>query len=524
MRPLGTSLRSLLVALLAVPVVIGGLAAPGDALPRRDGARTAEPDPLADVRVEHWGGQLEGAGVLAHAPSGRIMVFADDSDLGRFVHFGFGRATASGGCEVSRWVVLDQEDNRHAWLYDAHWQPVDFTPLHLWGQFLQDDYWMHYLRLETAPDSFATDCAKVSGHAHRAPGSRRVGPLLSGDLGPMTDVGRHPTTLLQVPATFPYDADSELHYSVEARPDAALWEELVTPPVPVDVVPELPPGSDLALAQPVPPQTLDLWTYDAPLTGTLMVRPTSLYTVRPRIRVTADGLSLGEDGVASYDQLTRRVTVAAPTDWTGTLAGQTLWGRAPDKWHQPYHAVLTFLDDSWVYLSDQAADPVPASCDTVDAKLREGCHRYYYDQASGRLQLDDTRLEPTTAGWLLPWEPDPVRAGSSTAPVPAGTRLGYVGEGASFGCLPLRAAARGCAVSDVELRLHRDGTYRFSKTSSLDGITRQHHGTYEFTGTALVLDPAKYPPVTLTGVIGYWQGGKLRDLDWSVAGVYGAAG
>ncbi|GAA3831134.1 hypothetical protein [Nocardioides panacisoli] len=503
-------------AALAHPTV-GGAAGP---------AAAADPDPLATVGVKHWGSEFDGIGVLADAPSGRIMVFAYADDVGRFVHFGFGRATASGGCKVVRWVVLDQQDNAHAWLYDAQWQPVDFTPIHRWGQYYETDDWMHYLRLETAPGSFPTDCAKVSGHAHRDPASRQVGPTFTGDLGPMTSLGYHSTNLLQVPSKFPYGTDSQLTFSLEPRPNGADWEELLTPPVPVEVEVELPPGSGLEVTGPVPPQTLDLWTYDAPVTGTLGVRPATPYAVHPRIRITAAGLTLGEDGTADYDEITRSVSVPPPTGWSGTLAGQTLWGRAPDKWHEPYHSVLTFLDDEWVFLSDQAADPVPATCDTVAPKIRAGCHRYYYDAASGQLQVDDIRLRPVTdpAGWELPWQSEPVRSGTSIGPVAAGTRVSYGGRGSTFNCSPLPGRSRGCAVSDIELVLHRDGTYRFTKVSSIDGVQKTHHGRYRFTGTSLVLDPAKHPPVTLDGVVGYYQDGVLEDLDWSVAGVYGAEG
>lgn len=515
--------RLLCAGLVGLAALLVGLPATAHARP----GAVAVPDPLADVRIRHWGNPYGDAGVIAHAGSGRLMVYANDDKMGRFVHFGFGRSTASGGCKVTRWVVLDQQDNRHAWLYDAHWQPVEFTPMHLWGQYLENDYWMHYLRLGTEPDSFGTDCAKVAGHAHRDPASRQVGPTLAGDLGPMTNVGRHPTSIQPLPGSFPYEADAQLHYSVEARPDAALWDELVVPPVPVDVAAELPPGSGLEITGSDPPQTLDLWTYDAPVTGTVTVRPTSPYAVHPRIRVTADGLDLGEDGTSEFNQYTRHVSVPPPTGWSGTLAGQTLWGRAPDKWNEPYHSVFNFLDDEWVYITDQAADPVPATCDTVGPKIRQGCHRYYYDAASGQLQLDDVRLRPVTdpVGWQPTWDTEPLRPGTSVGPVPADTRLSYGGRGTSFNCTPLPGrAARGCAVSRVELVLHQDGTYRFTKVSTIDGLVKSHHGTYRFTGTSLVLDPAKNPPVTLDGVVGYFQDGVLKDLDWSVAGVYGAEG
>jgi hypothetical protein len=494
-------------------------------------AAAADPDPLASVRLKHWGGQFDGAGVLADAPSGRVMVFAYKQHFGRFVHFGLGRFTEAGACKVKLWVVLDQEDNRNAWLYDAQWQPVDFTPIHIWGDFVShdSDYWMHYLRLETTPGSFPTDCAKVSGHRHRDPGSPQVGATLKGDLGPMTDLGHHPTHLVGVEPKYTYGEDSDLGFSLEARPTAAAWDELLTPPVPVDVVPELPAASEMELTAPAPVQTLDLWTYDAPVTGTVSVTPATPYVVHPQIRVTAAGLPLGADGTEGFNEYTRRVSSPVPSGWTGTLAGRTLWGRAPDKWNEPYHSVLTFIDDEWVYISDQANDPLPSTtppCDTVDSNIRKGCHRYYYDAASGQLQIDDSRLRPVTApdGWELPFEEQPVLAGSSVGPVEAGTRLAYGGRGGTFGCTPLAGRARGCAVTDVELVLHKDGTYRFTKVSPLNGSVKSHHGKYRFTGTSLVLDPAKNPPVTLADVVGYFEDGELEDIDWSVAGVYGAEG
>lgn len=484
------------------------------------GPATAEEDPLPGVVQKHWGDDFDDVGVLAHSESGRIMAFARSSKLGRWVHFGIGRRTTSGGCVPTRWIVLDQENGPAAKVYDGRRDPVDvierFTAV---GEFVDDPSWMGYVRLAIAP-GFRTDCVRMFSTATRSPDSQRLSATRTSDLEPMTDLGHHYTVLEPV-GKLTWGEDTTIHWRVEARPDSASWDSLLVPPVPVSIDATLPDGSGLAVVAPTTPQELDLWHHDELVTGLLVVHPANPYLAHPRIRVTAAGFTLGEDGVASYDQVSKRVSVPVP-DWTDSLAGQTRWGRAPDKWDQPYHSVLTFLDDEWVVVADRAPEDT-TSCTVVNSSLRHGCHRYYYDAATNQLQIDDMRLRPTSAGWVLPWRPEPIRHGSSIAPIPAGERLRYFGVGGTFDCTPLRAVVRGCAVNEITLRLRRDGTYVFTLDGSFSGTKdREHHGTYQFTGSALVLDPAHHEPVTLPDVVGYWDDGVVKDIDWSWAGVYKA--
>lgn len=486
-----------------------------------DGSALTEPAPVPGVGQRYWGGEFDGIGVLAHVESGRIQVFAHWTEVGRYVHFGLGARDGDGACVPTRWVVVDQEQPTQAKVYDSSGQPVDilqrFAP---YGT--TDGDRVHAARLAIDPTGLVADCVTAFGTQGRKPTSPQVGRTRTAVLRPMTDLGYHPTHL-SFPSSFGWEQDAEVQYHLDAGPGGA-WEFLLVPPVPVTVQVAIPSDSELEATTPIAPlEGRDLWV-DPFIDGSVVVRPTSPYGAHPAVDVTAEGLLLGSDHGTGLYPNQARVRMPVP-DWSDSLAGQTLWGRAPDKWNEPYHSVLTFLDGSWVYLSDQAADPVPTGCSTSDANIRRGCHRYYYDAATGQLQIDDMLMEPTAApdGWLPFGRDDPVRAGSSTGPVPAGTRLAYVGRGGSFGCDGIAVPARrGCAVTDVVLRLHRDGTYRFARTSSFDGVTREHHGTYRFTGTALVLDPSKFPPVRLDGLVGYWQDGTVRDLDWSTAGVYGS--
>jgi hypothetical protein len=234
----------------------------------------------------------------------------------------------------------------------------------------------------------------------------------------------------------------------------------------------LDPGSDLAVASsPESATDVDLWTDDS-WTGDLVLDldPSELYFVKADGNVTIDGTT-GHWTCGGRIP----VTVPVPTDWEGTLAGQTWWkrGMASSSAVGDFftHRTYEFLDDEWVYVDGEYVEPRTEPCTTVSADI-EGCHRYYYDADSNRLQIDDRLAKNRPGGWGMPsysgsyadYTVDHV-----VRPVADGRRLAYTGDSGGWGSLTLR----------------RDGTYRC--TSWCAGIHESWSGRYRFTAGELVL-------------------------------------
>ena len=168
------------------------------------------------------------------------------------------------------------------------------------------------------------------------------------------------------------------------------------------------------------------------------------------------GRALGHPGAAAASPRTRAPVTAGtdgsssgaglPPTGIGTLAGHRYW--QPDKrLGADEFPGLTFLDDTWVYIHRNSK--VVKECTASTPQWGWGCHRYWYDAATGRLQLGQLRARVTDTGWW--WQGEEWDRSYRVHSFARGETRFYHGVGTTQIC---------CTHPRAEVWLRKNGRYR----------------------------------------------------------------
>jgi hypothetical protein len=396
---------------------------------------------------------------------GRVEVspyFWPTNEGGRYLHVGLGTFDGD-GCQVHRWVVVDTTDMADSAAYDATGEPVPQTE-----QFTVPAEWTEQVtRIGIAPFA-AVDCVRSASYASSDPISHgtRIWTAPAHSLVPVdfTDVpGSFPASVT-CPHSIERGTEFPVTVSLDPAPGAAPGAGVIPQPSHLSTLgASVDPGAFSVVSTPEMPQDVDLWK-DAPWSGDFVLDAddAAAYNIRLRGSLTRN------DVTTAWSCGKVPVTVPAPIGWSGTLAGTTWWQRGLDSnssiGNYQVHTTYQFLDDAWVYVDGEYGGPRTEPCTQVAA----GCHRYYYDEASEQLQIDDRLAKPGPDGWLMPEGHGYVSYPSDhrVLPVESGQRFRYAGTGLFGG-----------------LRLHRDGTYRFHGYDPDGGSgVLTWSGSYRFVG------------------------------------------
>ncbi|MEZ0580563.1 hypothetical protein [Nocardioides sp. MH1] len=430
-----------------------------------------EPTSTTSTATLHASGPSGGRDVVVTAEPdlGRVEIspyYWPSGDGGRYLHVGLGTSTGN-GCQVHRWVVVDTLDPSASTAYDAAGTALPETE-----QFTVAQDWADQVaRIGVAP--FApVDCVRASSYGSADPahhGARIWNAPVAGlePVGFADAPGSFPASVT-CPRSITWGEPVDLEIGVSTDPG-------VYPPAGVIPHPSrlaalyvsLDPGPFTVASTPDPPSGVDLWT-EEPWSGSFVLQPDTaeVYGVKLAGTVSVDGAT------SRWTCGTVPVSMPAPADWSGSLAGATWWRRGTDSnsgiGSYQLHRTYEFLDDSWVFVSGEYAGARTEPCTTVAHRWPEGCHRYYYDRSSGRLQLDDRRAKPAPAGWLMPVSGSRFTLFDEThvvVPASPGQRFAYVGEGAGG-----------------DLRLRRDGTYHYQGQDPDHPRHVVWSGRYRFSG------------------------------------------
>lgn len=415
------------------------------------------------VNAEKW---VHDVGVMAEPALGRVEVHTfgwSTGIAGRYLHLGLG-TRSDGACAVSRWLVVDKDDeDAPVTAYDAAWEPIPVTPFPD-GETVDDN--VERVEIGEFP---GVDCLRAAVYDGADPAS--PGPKISkAPAEPFAPLGFSDVTTsplhLTCPREIPWGGEFEVEVAIDPRPGPLpdlFWpSHLGTASYAFDQSTQY-----TLVDSPTLPTDVDLWTAER-WTGafTFQADPSATYDVDlGTIAFTRDGVTT-ERG-CELRRTKVPVSMPVPTDWEGTLAGETWWWRSTGAnsgiGEFDIHGAAEFLDGEWVALTGRYQAPRTAPCTSDD----DECHRYYYDEATGRLQIDDRLLRPrATGGWAL-------RVGTRAsrpallpdreiAPVTTGKRFSYDGR-SRFG---------------QRLVLRMDGTYRY--TFGLE--ERTWRGRYRFVG------------------------------------------
>lgn len=453
----------------------------------------------------HLAGQNGGrdVAVTADPATGRIQVnpFAWDVEAGgRYLHVGFGIGSGQ-GCDVTRWVVADNEDLSATTAYDAEGAalPVQHFPL--------APEWASSLARIRMPPFAPVDCVYAASHPQAAP-TDPGGTIWSADAVAMTPVSFGTGTdifpaTIHCPSEVPAGGQLVVSVGYTTAPGSYAPAGIAPRPSQFGSIEfTVDPGSGLTVASsPEPPTDVDLWTDDS-WNGDLVLdlAPSDLFVVKADGNVTIDGTT-GHWTCGGRIP----VTVPVPTDWEGTLAGQTWWkrGNASSSGIGDYftHRAYEFLDDEWVYVTGEYVEPRTEPCTTVSGDV-EGCHRYYYDADSNRLQIDDRLAKKRHGGWGMPsysGRYDDYSVDHVVRTVADGRRLAYTGEGNDWGSLTLR----------------RNGTYTCRAWCA--GDHESWSGRYRFIGGELVLHKKGPDFRSAVALFSAVHDGRTRLLDIDTA-------
>lgn len=402
--------------------------------------------------------------VTAEAARGRIEVNPHrwpTDNAGRYLHVGLGTSDGS-RCAVDRWVVVDTTDGEAAKVYDGAGARLAETE-----QFTVAPAWRRQVaRVGVAP--FAeVDCARAASYAsadRKDPGPR----IWTGGSTRLEHPWSRVPLRVQCPPSTPWGEVVEIGVSLDLAPGPeprlGVWGQ---PSVigETDAHIDATSGAFTVLSSPDVPDDVDLWTAE-PWSGSWVVDPDDdeVWGVRATGRFVEDEVSAGWHCRVP-------VSMPAPTDWTGTLAGTTWW-----EWEYVGHDSLgsyllhytyEFLDDEWVHVSREYAGARTEPCTEVARRWPWGCHRYYYDEATHRLQIDDRRARWHDRYWKMPGAPkySVFFPGSIVLPARTGQRFRY------------HATSR-----DGELWLRRDGTFRYEGPRPGSRTQVRWTGRYRFLG------------------------------------------
>ncbi|HYG94714.1 MAG TPA: hypothetical protein VD859_14110 [Nocardioides sp.] len=426
--------------------------------------------------------------VLVEPASGRVQLPDDPVFEEIYVHVVLGHRAGTGVCVPELTIVLDGDEWPVEAVYDAEGARVPDVE-----QFPEVAEPGDVARLEVAPFA-AVDCVDAAGHTGADPAdpgellvtSRAPETLSEEDVLPAADAAT--LDLVDWPAFAPYGgqvtATARYRFTGSWAPDSFRFPSRVSV---LRFSVEAGPNATLVGPGEVTATDVDLWRHpEGELGFTVALSPNAPYSVsQPQVLLDADGT------LADSDPGVTPVAHPVPTDWSGSLAGTTWWRPTSYTVKGVQHVgftIVRFLDDEWVYLDGgkYGFDGVaPTSCTEIEAVGR-GCHRYYYDEATGRLQVDQLRAEPMSGarGWAIPtrngrsWSRQPYARTDVQLPVSTGARFALRGSGNAIVDGSVRPGS-------VVLRL--DGTYRLRI-----GDRRVVEGRYRFLGgdrQHLRLDP-----------------------------------
>jgi hypothetical protein len=304
-----------------------------------------------------------------------------------------------------------------------------------------------------------------------------------------------PTELVKTGART--DTDKVLERSVLARfkvkyrvpwgqttvTDVGLSTDLSGPSVITDVVVGLAPGSQGQVVDAKSaPIDWDFWA-DGATEAALPVTPVQPWGTRVVPRVTADeGTRYGGD---------RRIFIRskAPTSWVGTLAGERYW-HPDERLGRVEFPGLTFLDDTWVYIHRNSK--VVRECTESTPQWGWGCHRYWYDEDTGRLQLGQLQARVTDEGWW--WQGDDYDRSYRVRSFARGETRNYHGTGTTEICCH---------------HLRNDGRYRIVRGRQVE------RGHYRAIGSSLLrLDPGSRGGRTKLVQLDFF--GRIVDGTWKL--------
>jgi hypothetical protein len=232
----------------------------------------------------------------------------------------------------------------------------------------------------------------------------------------------------------------------------------------------------------------DFWA-DGSTDADLPVTPVLPWGTRVLPSVTADeGTRYGGD---------RRIFIRskAPTDWVGTLAGERYWHPA-ERLGAAQFPGLTFLDDTWVYIHRNSK--VVRECTASTPQWGWGCHRYWYDADTGRLQLGQLQARVTDTGWW--WQGDEYDRSFQVRSFARGETRNYHGTGTTQIC---------CHHPKAEVSLRKDGRYRIVRGRQTE------RGHYRAIGSSMLrLDPG--PRGGRTKVVQLDFFGRMVDGSWQL--------
>jgi hypothetical protein len=271
--------------------------------------------------------------------------------------------------------------------------------------------------------------------------------------------------------------------------DVGLSTYLNGPSVITDVVLGLAPTSQGQVVDAESaPIDWDFWA-DGSTDADLPVTPVQPWGTRVLPSVTADeGTRYGGD---------RRIFIRskAPTDWVGTLAGERYWHPAERLGANEFPG-LTFLDDTWVFIHRNSK--VVRECTSSTPQWGWGCHRYWYDAATGRLQLGQLQARVTDTGWW--WQGDAYDRSFQVRSFARGETRNYHGTGTTQIC---------CHHPKAEVSLRKDGRYRIVRGRQTE------RGHYRAIGSSMLrLDPG--PRGGRTKVVQLDFFGRMVDGTWQL--------
>ena len=194
-----------------------------------------------------------------------------------------------------------------------------------------------------------------------------------------------------------------------------------------------------------------------------------------------------------------------PTDWVGSLPGTRLWRPRTDPWSgHPEQPTMTFVDDEWVHLAANSNRYPSPICTTVSEEWNRGCHRYWYDADTGRLQIDDLQARVTESGWW--WQERSWDRAYRVRTLQPGHTRRFHGTGDTLPCA--RTNRTGCSYFEpAEVWLTKDGSYRWTRG------TKDERGHYEaLADSRLQLDPGVAGGSTKSVPLGIF--GRVIDGDW----------
>lgn len=245
----------------------------------------------------------------------------------------------------------------------------------------------------------------------------------------------------------------------------------------------------------------DLWR-DGPAQIELPITPIEPWGTRATLKVTTRA-----SGTAPLWWIRLWIRHSPPTYWLGSLSGTRLWRPRTDPWNgNPEQPTMTFVDDEWVHLDADSNRYLSPACTTVSEEWNLGCHHYWYDADTGRLQIDGLQARVTDRGWS--WQNRRWDTTYRVRTLQPGQTRHFHGTGDTLPCA--RTSRAGCSYFEpAEVWLTKDGHYRWTRG------TRDERGHYmALANSRLQLDPGAPGGRTKTVPLGIF--GRVVDGDWKL--------